>query len=489
MRIKGFEKLTDLRSFSLVKREGTHTICRFSFRTLSREALPFLSQEGGAVTVQRDDGSTLFYGLLRAVSVEQSHHGAILFVEAVSYSILTDEKLHTRIFQKPMQTLRDILLKLDWSKAKCELNLGDMNSKKPAGLIIADEETNAIIQNDETDFALLHRLTAVEGFGLWIIDTNSGRTELRLAKYLTERQVATKDIIIISRRREHGKTNLFMRVAARAELDTGQKVKIEGIPGNFIVMSKTVQKERETFTFDYELIEENVPQKAIEGSKRARIFAVKIIDNNDPKHLGRVQVKFTDEDAEDMGKPPDVVWLPYRTPYGGKEGKNGIVFLPDKGDTAEALLLERRLWIANSFRKNALLEECSNVNEKYIGNNFQQRIFWREKSLELASFKNRILIDEKKIDLSVGESQTRFFMDKDKIILQIEGSTIELSSKSIKIKTEKDIEAESSANVHVKAEQNLRFEGNKNYSVKTSGTMTFKADGEITIDGSSANIC
>lgn len=465
MRIKGFEKLTDMYFFSLVKREGMHTICRFSFRTVYREALPFLSQEGEAVTVQRDDGSTLFYGLIRAVSVEQSHHGAILFVEAASYSILTDEKPHTRIFQNPVQTLQDILLKLNWDNAKCELNLGEVSGKKPAGLIIADEETNAVIQNDETDFALLRRLTAVEGFGLWIIDTNSRRTELRSAKHLTERQVAAKDIIAISRRREHGQTKLNVRLAAKAELDTGQQVKIEGIPDNFIVMSKTVQKEREKFTFDYELTEENMPVKIIEATKRARIFTVEIVDNNDPKHLGRVQAKFMDKDAEDMGKPPNVIWLAYRTPYCGKEGKSGIVFLPNKGDRAEALLFGRKLWIADSFRKNELLEECSNVEEKYIGNNSQQRIFWKEKSLELASFKNRIVIDEKKIELSVGESQTRFFLDKDKIVLQIKGNIIELSSENVNIKAE------------------------KNYSVEASGDMTIKADGKIVIDGSSANIC
>ena len=489
MRIKGFETLTDLRSFSLVKREGTHTVCCFSFRTASHEALPLLSQEGSAVTVQRDDGSTLFYGLLRTISVEQSHHGAMLHAEATSYSILADEMPRTRIFQKPIQTLQDILPKLGWDKAECELHLGEAGDAKPAGLILANEETNAVIQNDETDFSFLRRLTASHGFRLWIVDTNSGRTELRLAKHLAERQVAAKEIISIARRREHGQIGVRLRATARAELDTGQRAKIEGVPGSFVVMSKTVQKEREAFTFDYELAAEDVPIKTDETQPRARIFAVEVTDNHDPKYLGRVQVKFTDDGVEDTGKAPDVVWLPYRSPYSGKEGKGGIVFLPDKGNRAEALLFGRRLWVADSFRKNSLLEECANIEEKYIGNNSQQRIFWKEKSLELASFKNRIVMDEKAINFTIGGSRTRFFMDKDKIIFQTEGSTIELSSQGIKIKAQQDIAADSTSNVHAKAGKNLRLESNQACSVTTNGDMALKSESALVIDGSNVNIC
>ena len=68
MRIKGFDKLTDMRSFSLVKKEGAHTVCKFTYRASADDALSLFAQEGNAITVQHDDGSTMFYGLLRMVS-------------------------------------------------------------------------------------------------------------------------------------------------------------------------------------------------------------------------------------------------------------------------------------------------------------------------------------------------------------------------------------------------------------------------------------
>ena len=505
MRIKGFDKLTDMRSFSLVKKEGAHTVCQFTYRATVDDALSLLAQEGNAITVQHNDGSTMFYGLLRMVSAEQSHHGAILSAEAMSYSVLSDEEKHTRIFQKPVQTLQDILSNLDWNKVKCELDVGEAGLEKPTGLLLGEEETNVVIQNDESDFAFLRRLSAECGYRLWVVDTNSGRTELKLAKHLAQRKLLTKDIISIMRSRKKGQMGLNIRVTKKNEFDTGQQIKIEGVPGNFIIVGKTVQKERETLTFDYEMIEENTPIDLAETENKSRIFSVEILDHHVPKHLGRVQVKFTDEKIEDKGTQPDVMWLPYRTPYGGKDGKSGIVFLPDKGDQAEALLIERKMWVAASFRKNGLLDECAKVEEKHIGNNTEQRLFWREKSLELASFKNRILMSEDKIELSIGDSKTMLSMNKDKIVLQTEKNTVELNQQGIVIKTENDVAVEAIKNIQAKSSQDLRFESNKVCSVKagdnaaiesgnkivinSSANAVLKSGGKITIDGSAVNIC
>lgn len=505
MRIKGFDKLTDMRSFSLVKREGAHTVCKFAYRTTADDALSLLAQEGNAITVQHDDGSTMFYGLLRMVSAEQSHHGAILSAEAMSYSVLSDEEKHTRIFQKPVQTLQDILPTLDWGKAKCELNLGEASAEKPAGLLLGEEKTNAVIQNDESDFSILRRLSAERGYRLWVVDTNSGRTELKLAKHLAQRELSTKDIISITRSRQKGKMMLNLRGTKKNELDTGEQIKIEGVPGNFIVVGKTIQKERETLIFDYEMVEENTPVDLSEAANKPRIFSVEIIDNNDLKHLGRVQVKFTDEGIEDKGTQPDIMWLPYRSPYGGKDGKGGIVFLPDKGDRAEALLVGRKLWVADSFRTDALLDECAKIEEKYIGNNTEQRVFWKEKSLELASFKNRITMNEDKIELTIGESKTMLSIHKDKIFLQTEKNAVELNQQGIFIKTENDVAFEATKNIQAKSTQNLRLESGKDCSIKAGGNAAvesaskttidssadavLKSDGKITIDGVAVNIC
>ena len=202
MKINGFEKLRDIRTFSLVKCEGEHTILTFTARTATNIALPFLSREGTPIIIARDDGSTLFYGLIREVSVSESHHGAIVTVRANSFSILADEELHTRIFQNPNQTLGDILKKISWDKAKCELDLDDAANKKPSGLIVADEATNAVVQNDETDFSFLLRLAHLVGYRLFIADTISGRTTLEFAKTRGRKKISTKEIMKIKAKKK-----------------------------------------------------------------------------------------------------------------------------------------------------------------------------------------------------------------------------------------------------------------------------------------------
>lgn len=489
MKIIGFEKLRDIRTFSLVKREGSHTALTFTARTAANIALPFLSREGAPVTVSRDDGSTLFYGLVREVSVSESHHGAIVTVRANSFSILADEELHTRIFQNPNQTLGDILKKISWDKAKCEPDLGDAAGKKPSGLIVADVPTNAVVQNDETDFSFLLRLAHLVGYRLFIADTIVGRTTLELAKTRGIKKIAAKEIITLTRRQIKGKLNLILRAKPTAELDAGTATQIEGLTGSFVVMKKSVIKRRETFLFIYELESADVMpnQSAADGQGgRERIFPAKITSVDDPKNFGRVQVAF---DGEDMAKNPvERLWLPWRTSYAGKGGQGGIVFLPDKNDRAEVLLAGNNLVASNNFRTGCLLNECSKPAEKYIGNNFKQRIFWREKSLELFSADNTVFMDEKKIELVTGKGKTRIRLEEDKIFLQTPDNLVEMSPAGIKVKTDKDFAAQSGKDFTAKSGGSLKIESGKDFETNAHGSGKIKSSNTLKLNGSTVEI-
>lgn len=484
MKINGFEKLRDIRTFSLVKCEGEHTTLTFTARTAANIALPFLSREGTPITISRDDGSTLFYGLIREVSVSESHHGAIVAVEAKSFSILADEEFHTRIFQNPNQTLGDILKKISWDKAKCELDLDEVADKKPSGLIVAEEATNAVVQNDETDFSFLLRLAHLVGYRLFIADTISGRTTLELAKTRSRKKISAKEIITLTRQQRKSKFNLKLRAKPTAELDVGTEAQIEGLTGSFVVMKKSVIKQRETFIFTYELESaDDVPnQSASDGQGgRERIFSAKITSVDDPKKFGRVQVAF---DGEDMAKnSAERLWIPWRTSYGGKGGQCGIVFLPDKNDRAEILLAGNSLVASNNFRTGRLLNECSKPAEKYIGNNFKQRIFWREKSLELFSADNMIFMDEKKIELVTGKGKTRIRLEEDKIFMQTPDNLVELSSAGIKIKTDKDFAAQSGKNFTAKSGGSLKIESGKDFEMNAQSSAKIESSSTLKLKG------
>jgi len=477
MKINGFEKLRDIRTFSLVKCEGEHTSLNFTARTAANIALTFLSREGNPITISRDDGSTLFYGLIREVSVSESHHGAIVAVRANSFSILADEEPHTRIFQNPNQTLGDILKKISWDKAKCELDLDEAADKKPSGLIVADKATNAVVQNDETDFSFLLRLAHMVGYRLFIADTIRGRTTLELGKTRGSKKISAKEIITLTRQQRKGKFNLKLRAKPTAELDVGTVARIEGLTGAFVVVKKSVVKQHETFIFIYELESaDDMPNQSASNGQGGceRIFSAKITSADDPKKFGRVQVAF---DGEDMAKnPSERLWIPWRTSYGGKDGQGGIVFLPDKNDRAEILLAGNNLVASNNFRTGCLLNECSKPSEKYIGNNFKQRIFWREKSLELFSADNMIFMDEKKIELVTGKGKTRIRLEEDKIFMQTPDNLVELSPAGIKIKTDKDFATESGKNLTNKSGGSLKLESGKDLTAKSGDSLKIESN-------------
>ena len=487
MRIQGFDKLKDIRAFTLVKHEGEHTALSFTARTSKEIGLTFLSREGDAITISRDDGSTMFYGLIREVSIAESHHGALITVRANSYSILADEEPRTRIFQNPKQTLDDVLKKIPWNNAKCELDVGDAANEKPSGLIVAMEATNAVVQNDETDFAFLRRLAHMVGYRLFITDTMSGRTTLELFKHRNSRRVCAKEIIHILRKRRKGKFSLQLCAKSTAKLDTGDFTQIEGVPGSFVVIAKSVVKERETLVFTYEL--ESADDKKISATAdgqggRERIFTATITSVEDPQKKGRVQVTF---DGEDMAKSPaERLWIPWRTNYGGKGGQTGIVFLPDKDDRAEIFLAGNSFVASNSFRTEHLLDECSKPAVKYIGNNHRQRIFWKEKSLELHSSNNTIVMDEKKIELVTGK--TRIRLENDKIFMETPGNIVELSPDGIKFKTDKNFAIQSGKDFTAKADGSIKVQSGKDFTANASGSGEIKSSGKLKLNGSTVDI-
>ena len=159
-------------------------------------------------------------------------------------------------------------------------------------------------------------------------------------------------------------------------------------------------------------------------------FRAKVIDTNDPKHFGRIKVAFDKNDVEDNSTRQ--TWIPYRSPYSGKNG--GIVFLPDVGDLVEVFFIGGECYCGSTLRENPLDAECRNVKEKFIGNNFKQRIIFREKSLDILSFDNKIILDEKKIELTVGENVLR--LDEKGITLKNRQNEIALTAKGISELTE-----------------------------------------------------
>ncbi len=253
----------------------------------------------------------------------------------------------------------------------------------------------------------------------------------------------------------------------------------------YIITGLRSYLEDEVYFFCYYLEKHNImPQPENDEqpilAKTVKLNAT-VTKIDDPKNLGRIQVKFDDKFIEDMDEK-NPLWIPYRSPYSGKEG--GIVFLPDKGDAVEVFFTNEEIYATSTFRENALAEECRKVINKYIGNNYKQRIFWKEKSLEFFSDKYKIIMNEKGIELSVDDNS--IFITKDGILFKTKNSKISIAD-DVAINANKKIEVKSK-DTEVNASSKVKINGNE-ISVEGNGAVNIKSGSTLKLAGSKIELC
>ena len=395
MQIKNFAKLEYITAFELVKHECRHSHLNFTASVVEGGEGNFFACVGKIISVALDNGMPIFYGRVETVEIEKAFNAMRVHVSCVSLSIATDEQTKTRIFHAPDKNISDVLNQSRLALEQCGLKVSnELGAKKYDG---------AVLQNQETNFKFIARLAKALNSRVWVVDTMS-KAEICLDKCLSSapRKIAAKQLINI----RHGRSTMTVRT--EDYFDLGLTVTVETTTRDvteYVIVGLRADFENERYIFTYEL-EEKEPAPAVKTkeptlAKAMKLHAtVKSVD--DPKHLGRIQVQFDDEFIEDMDQK-NPLWLEYRSPYGGANG--GIVFLPDEGDAVEVMFCNEELYAVSTLRTNALNKECQDVVEKYIGNNFEQRIFWKKKSLEMWSGENKIVMNDKGIELTVGKSK------------------------------------------------------------------------------------
>lgn len=456
MQIKNFAQIECITEFELTKREGEHSRLNFAASIIDGAADKFLACTGKNISVTTDDNAPIFFGRVESVEVENLIGAARIFVNCVSNSITADEETKTRIFHNPDKKISDVLNTARLSLQNANLKLSEDFS--------ALKYLPVILQNQETNFQFIARIAKNFGRRFWILDTmEQANFFIDNCVNKSARKISAAQIVSL-RRSKFGKHYKFF-VKSQNFLDVGQSVTIENNTGEFVITGLKVLLEHESYFFYYELEELKLePPKISDAPILAKTFKLhgKVKSTKDPKNLGRIQVTFDDKFVEDMDKE-NPLWISYRTPYTGKNG--GFVFIPDEGDAVEVFFSNEEIFCVSALRENPLAAECQKVVEKYIGNNFKQRMFFKEKSLEFFSDKYKIVMNEKGIEIVVGKNSIT--LNEQGILLQTKDSKISLSkdisiNSGDKLKLEgKEISAESSGAANVKSGATLKLAGNK----------------------------
>lgn len=488
MKIKEFDDVFYIAEFELKKERAKHSVCHFKASVKDEIADKYLSMIGKTISVMLDNNMPIFSGIIQEISIERTYTSTFLDISLISLSSLIDEEEKIRIFQNPDKKYGDILSAMRLALKKCELRLSDK--------LKSIKYENIIVQNQETDFAFIRRLANYSRTNFWINDIDNNKCILYLddTNGNNKEIVLTKDDILTSKRKSvcKGYYQWYSQwIRTKKYIELGRIVKIGKDMTKYLITSVTVKKVHEVDEFFYEIEEikninkiKNFKDEANFLEKTVK-FKARVTNTKDPDNKGRVQVEFIDKFVEDMDKDATKrTWFDYRSPYCGKQG--GFVFIPDVGDVVEVVFSNGECFVNSTLRQEKLLEECSKVEDKYIGNNTKQRIFWKEKSLELFSFENKIIMDENHIEFNVDKN--KIIIDKEKILLQTPENQILLNKNGVLMKSEKDIDFQSK-NIKIKSNGKIHAEANSEVEISGKGKIKVKSDSKLSLNGSTVDIC
>lgn len=407
MLISGFDNIGSIYDIELRKGLNVHSVFRFKTRVEKEQVSNYMSQVGKEITVcldfkdlsssDQDLKKLVFCGFVDNINATLGFSSVELEILAKSYSALEDETTYSRIFQNPQKRISDIADSNRLKLRKCNVDfIGSIKDK------ILNQ---VVVQNQETNYSFLKRLSHELGVSLWIKDTFEDKTTIVMGNSLNIAvELSLEEILRCQKRRTRESYSLW--IVTKKYFEIGRIISFKEDGRRYVIVSMSLRYVNNNLEYSYVLDEyseqedndkHNVLLKTIK-------FQAKVVSAEDPEHQGRLQVAFVEEGADgvlDMDKN-DRYWFPYRTPYSGKN--SGMVFVPDVGDLVEVFFSNEECYVSSSKRQNALLEECQNISDKYIGNNFSQRIIWKNDSLELKSFGNQIILNKEKIEIIVGKS-------------------------------------------------------------------------------------
>lgn len=198
-------------------------------------------------------------------------------------------------------------------------------------------------------------------------------------------------------------------------------------------------------------------------------------DVDDPDNLGRVRIRPDPDWIED--KDDEREWLPWITPYAGRKG--GVVFLPEKDDPAQLLLSCGRGAAFGAIRSEKLPEEARDPAVKYIGNNFDERIIWKEKLLEVRSGENYLTISPEEVRVKLDKVDLK--IDKENLTAKLGGKLDLAVDKSVAIKGGEELRLDSEK-IGVKASGDAGVNAGKNLRLDASDIVAM-ASGTAKIGG------
>lgn len=374
MKVTGFDNIERFRSFNLIKEQNNHSVCQFSFVTSSFDEYSHVIKQ--SVKVIEDD-CCLMNGIISQIEFVNGNSENIVNVTCISSTIKLDRETKLRIFQKQNQSYKEIIDRV----------AGEMNYKVEISNSLQEERLEMpVVQQNETDFVFLIRLLDEAYDAGMILDVEKNvlyAQNIDEAKY----EIKKNEVYSIKTYEQEEKSLLEISIQGgmdgkelRQFINTGKIVTWKG--KTYIVRSLCVKKIDSVYRFSFIAYSWSNKTKSMKTKCFLNEFVAKVVNNEDPDHLGRVQLDFGGEDVIDDTRE-DKMWSNILTPY--TAGAGGFVFIPDVDDIVKVLWDGVSFNVIGCLRQMPLAEQYQDMNKKQIGNMYNKNICFSEESIEISS--------------------------------------------------------------------------------------------------------
>lgn len=465
MKVTRFEQIEKFRSFTLNKCRGKHSVCSFSFVAARFEEYSDLV--GNNIDII-DENRVVMHGVISDIAFISGYSENIVEVIIISQSSKEDIKSFIRVFQKEGQTYKEIIDSV--------IRNMDYEWNVPTSLTEV-KLAHPIIQYNETDFAFIRRMLH-EGYGQDIIvDVENNRNIF--AGYInnTKHEILSKEIVYMSHvlREETDRIEFWVSTDTegyelRGYVDVGKQVIWKNI--NYIITKIEIEKKDSVYRYKC-CGEKRKFDKKINKVKTNCLFKATVVEVEDPNHLGRIRLDFSDVNIEDMTSE-NKVWVDVLTPY--TAGNGGFVFVPEKDDIVKVLWDGFEFSVAGCVRQEALVEKYQDVKLKQIGNLYDKNICWSDEKIEFTSKEANISLLDDEIHLSIADSDIS--MTKEKIVIRTNKSIVEVNDNIVAETIKARVDADE---LEGKIKKNCICES-KNITLNASATVTIAGGKKVSIN-------
>lgn len=402
------DKFVSIERFEFQSAIGNHDRCEIVAVINEKDAGNFKGLLNKTVGLKDKDFD--WTGIVTESELMSRVDGIYVRVRLDGLTVKHDKDFRNRIFQQPKKTVDDIFGAM---KLKGVALIGDGKNKEVPGIII---------QDGETDFAFLKRLTAA--LGLKLFAESKGTLKFTAGEFLSNAQKnLNSNKIKIWSQTECANGNRLV-LSTDENLNVGEKISVGG--KTFIVEKKRIVNESTRFVQYCHLKE--IKKSDAKPSTVEKILSATVVENNDPDKRGRIRVDFL-QPFEDALKD-DRAWIAMSNDF-SSEGK-GFIFIPNSGDTVSVCVRDGEGIYISARRDKTIGAPFDTPDKKYLILGDKQFIEFNDDAFIIRNNDATITVGKEKVEIAVGDN--KFAVDKNRIVSEVKKTAVELTD-AVKVKS------------------------------------------------------